>query len=212
MNFLAHCLINDQAAAALNAPDPEMRRMLVAGGFIGDFVKGRVPDHLPGALRHGIRLHRRIDAYSNQNAAIRRSCDRFPPSLRRLAPPLVDIIADHLLARRWREYHERPLHDFSRDAYRHIAASTAHLPSRGVDFLQWMISNDLLASYRDWEAAQRGLRSITRRLRRQDLNDELTRTVPALLPALNADFDEYFPDLMNHAADWLSRGYLHQHS
>lgn len=202
MNFLAHCLINEQAAAELT--DPNAVRMLIAGGFLGDFVKGSVPDHLPAALSQGIRLHRRIDAYSNQNDAIRRSCNRFPPALRRLAPALVDVIADHLLAQQWHRYHPLPLNIFSRQAYRHIAASTAHLSPRGVEFLQWMMQHDLLARYTDWETTYRGMKSITRRLQRQELDEALQLEVRPLLPALQQDFDEYFPDLITHATLWLS--------
>ncbi|MEM8767504.1 MAG: hypothetical protein AAGE43_08685 [Pseudomonadota bacterium] len=69
MNFLAHCLIGHEAAAGTDRASP-----LLAGGFLGDFIKGRVPEAMPGDLALGVRLHRRVDAFSNQQPAIRRSC------------------------------------------------------------------------------------------------------------------------------------------
>jgi len=210
VNFLAHCLIAEQAAAALpDGSDQHDTAMLVAGGFLGDFLKGPVPTHLPRALEQGVRLHRRIDAFSNSNAAIRRSCNRFPQSLRRLAPPLVDIVADHLLARQWQQHHHLPLNEFSRQTYLQIDASAAHLPPHGIEFLQWMQNHDLLASYHSWETTCRGMRSVTRRLQRTELNREIETCLPGLLQDLAEDFDDYFPQLLAHATDWVSAAQQH---
>jgi acyl carrier protein phosphodiesterase len=205
LNFLAHCLIAEQAARAQQGCiDDTSVQMLVTGGFLGDFLKGPVPQDLPPALAQGVRLHRRIDAYSNGNEAIRRSCNRCPRSLRRLAPPLVDIIADHLLANQWQQHHHLPLVQFTAQTYQQIDAHAGYLPDRGLEFLQWMRQHDLLASYRSWEATCRGMRSVTRRLRRPDLNPEIEAELPELLDELAQDFDDYFPDLLQHAAHWLS--------
>jgi len=203
VNFLAHCLLAEQAATRLNLP-ADATRMLIAGGFIGDFLKGPVSESLPAALGVGVRLHRRIDAYSNQNDAIRRSCNRFPAVLRRLAPPLVDVVADHLLAHAWHDHHEQPLNAFAQQTYQHIGASDAHLPVRGQEFFQWMVDNDLLTSYLEWASVERGMRSVTRRLRRQDLDEHLSRDVPGLINDLQQDFDVYFPEIQQHAIEWLS--------
>ena len=68
MNFLAHCLIGARAR--------EDDAGLIAGGFLGDFIKGPVPASMPPALQAGVRLHRRIDAYSNQQPDLLRSAHR----------------------------------------------------------------------------------------------------------------------------------------
>jgi acyl carrier protein phosphodiesterase len=203
VNFLAHCLLAERAAGALNQ-SAEDTQMLIAGGFIGDFLKGPVSQDLPPALGLGVRLHRRIDAYSNQNEAIRRSCNRFPDALRRLAPPLVDVVADHFLATAWHDHHEQPLKTFTQQTYQHISASDAHLPAHGQEFLQWMVGNDLLNSYLRWDSIERGMRSVTRRLRRQDLDEQMIRDIPLLLTELQQDFQDYFPEIQQHAIDWLS--------
>lgn len=199
MNFLAHCLIPDRA---VERPHPD----LIAGGFLGDFVKGPVPDDLPARLADGIRLHRRIDAYSNRHPAIRRSCDRFPAPLRRFAPIFVDVVADHLLASDWRRFHPARLTDFTAEAYAAIGPREALLSESGRRFFHYMRDADLLARYRRPEAMHRALASITRRLNRSDLDDALADAVDAALPALREDFFDYLPDLIEHAADWLTAG------
>ena len=117
VNFLAHSLI-PALAAEPGHPD------LIAGGFMGDFIKGPVPENLPDTLAEGVRLHRRIDAYSNAQPKIRASCARFPTELRRFAPIFVDVIADHLLATRWVQFCNVPLSDFTSGVYQAIEQHT----------------------------------------------------------------------------------------
>lgn len=198
MNFLAHCLIPERA---LDDTHPD----LIAGGFLGDFVKGPVPDTLPEMLALGVRLHRRIDAYSNQHPGIRVSCERFPGGLRRFAPIFVDVVADHLLARHWLNFHPDPLETFTAQAYAAIRPHFTRLPATGQQFFTYMSDADLLARYREPAAMHRALRSITERLRREELNPALGVAVDTHLDGLEADFLEYFPDLVRHAANWLDQ-------
>ena len=198
MNFLAHCLIPDRA---VEPREPG----LIAGGFIGDFVKGPVPDDLPPSLAEGVRLHRRIDAYSNQHPLIRRSCDRFPPTLRRFAPVLVDVVADHLLARQWARFHPAALTEFTADAYAAIAPHVHRLPEPGKRFFRYMSEEDVLARYRYRQAMHRGLMAIMQRLNRPQWSGHVIELVEARLDALDEDFLGYFPDLIAHAAEWLNR-------
>jgi acyl carrier protein phosphodiesterase len=196
MNFLAHCLIPDRA---LDFTHPD----LIAGGFVGDFLKGPVPEDLPAMLATGVRLHRRIDAYSNEHAGIRKSCARFPPELRRFAPIFVDVVADHLLARHWQRFHPAPLTAFTARAYEAIRPHVNRLPESGRRLFDFMTEQDLLARYREPDTMHQSLRSVTRRLDRQALNEAMHEAVDSRLPALEADFLDYFPDLIHHAAAWL---------
>lgn len=197
MNFLAHCLIPERAADRL---DPE----LIAGGFIGDFVKGRLPDDLPARLATGIRLHRRIDAYSNGHPLIRQSCERFPPPLRRFAPIFVDVVADHLLAVHWHRFHPAALPAFTADAYRAIDRHLARLPDGGQRFYRYMVEVDLLAEYRHAPAMHRALGGVLRRLDRESLHADAVAAVETERAALEADFLDYFPELIRHASEWLA--------
>ena len=202
MNFLAHCLIGNRAAGD-DAGLPGASALLV-GGFLGDFVKGRVPETMPADLALGVRLHRRVDAYSNQHPDIRASCDRFPAELRRLAPILVDIVCDHLLSRAWPDYHNQEISQFTNTIYREMAAHTDWLPDTGIQFLDYARERDLLARYGDWSVTEGAMRSITRRLKRPQLNPLLSEAVPPLLDALEADFRRYFPDILQHAREWVA--------
>ncbi len=200
MNFLAHCLIGARAAAT----DQDTARALVAGGVLGDFIKGPVPSGMPGELALGVRLHRRVDAYSNQHPGIRASSGRFPAELRRLAPILVDILCDHLLSRHWETFHHDSLPAFTAGIYTAVAGHREWLPDVGHRFLAYARERDLLASYADWDVVSGALRSITRRLDRSDLNPLMDQTIPPLLADLERDFLDYFPEILEHARIWVA--------
>jgi len=208
VNFLAHCLIGSRAAGepipARGEADGPSPAALLAGGFLGDFIKGRVPEEMPWELALGVRLHRRVDAYSNQHPDIRRSSNRFPPELRRLAPILVDILCDHLLTRRWSEYHHEALSRFTDAIYTEVAALDHWLPDSGHRFLDYARERNLLARYGDWSVTAGAMQSITRRLGRTELNPLIEDAIPHLIPALEEDFQRYFPDILAHAGDWVS--------
>jgi acyl carrier protein phosphodiesterase len=201
VNFLAHCLIPD---LAIDGRYPE----LIAGGFFGDFVKGAVRDDLPHDLANGVRLHRRLDAFSNQLHGIRQSCDRFPGELRRFAPIFVDVIADYLLARNWGHFRPEPLPRFSATAYAAIAPHVDLLPDAGRRFFEHARTHDLFARYGERETLHGALASIARRLGRVHLAAPTIARVDDVLAELDADFMAYFPELVLHAGDWLTeRGY-----
>jgi len=199
VNFLAHCLIGQSCERAVAR---DLGGALIAGGFLGDFVKGRVPETMPTTLALGVRLHRRVDAFSNDHPGIRTSVRRFPPELRRLAPVLVDIMADHFLCQRWSDYHETSVTRFSHQVYAVTDQARNWLPVSGQRFLALARERDLLARYGEWQVTRRALGSIFRRLNQTHLEQHLEAVTADLLPDLQADFDGYFPDMVAHARDW----------
>lgn len=198
MNFLAHSLIAERAARAA----PELRRALIAGGLLGDFVKGPMPGALPADLALGVRLHRRVDAYSGEHPRLRQSWRRLPPALRRLAPVLSDLLADHYLARHWHRYHPEPLPDFARRAYAAMDSARAHLPPPGEALLDVMQERDLFSAYANWQGIRRAMGAVIRRLRRSELEGHLDE-VEGLLSPLDEDFAASLPDLQSHSDAWL---------
>ena len=190
MNFLAHCTL----------AYPETG--LMAGGFIGDFIKGPVPDALPDPLQAGIRLHRRIDAVSNRLPGIALSVRRLDPKLRRAAPVLLDVIADHCLALRWDRHGHGELTTFAALAYGAIGEFEQFLPGHGSRYFRRFRDADLLARYREPRTVLRAMNYILERLRLSHLAPELDAILGAQLPVLMGDFEEYFPELRAVAAAW----------
>ncbi len=200
MNFLAHCALADLAH---DDAHPE----LIAGGVLADFRRGAVPTHWPEQLQLGVQLHRRIDSVSNQHAAVRASCARFPEALRRLAPIFIDIHADRSLTHTWNRYHGEALEDFTGRCYDAIDMALMRvpdLPTAAHRFVGYMKDEDLLSNYHHWQHVRRGVQSVCRRLRREDLVDQAMAALEDLDSALAQDFAELFPDLIDAAQSFIA--------
>ena len=181
MNFLAHCLLARPGDGYL------------AGAVLGDFVKGAISGDLPPELQAGIRLHRRIDTHSNQLAEMKRSAGRFHPRLRRAAPVLLDIVADHCLARAWRCFADDDIGAFTAQVYAAIQRFEDFAPPRSRRFVAHMTETDLLARYADPNVAHEAMTRILERLRFAHLTPLLAPALGRTLPRLMADFNGYFP-------------------
>ncbi len=201
MNFLAHCSLAHDAAVYWNC-DAEYRRGLLAGAVIGDFIKGPLPRDWPRALRAGARLHRRVDAISNQHPGIRQHCDDFPTHLRRFAPIFVDMLADHCLATSWHEYYDTPPDAFSAECYAAINGYADYLTPDGQRFVSYMQEVDLLANYDQWRHVARGLHSVLRRLKREAWAAEVEQTSRDLVAPSHAHFRGYYPELRDAWQAW----------
>ena len=181
MNFLAHCLLAQPGDG------------FIAGGILGDFVKGPISGSLPSELRAGIRLHRRIDSYSNRLPEMKVSVARFDPALRRVAPVLLDIVADHCLSLTWTRFADEDLGVFTARVYAAVEKHRDHVPERGRGFVARMMEADLLGRYDDPAVIERAMVHVLQRLRVSHLHDRLDRVLGADLPSFIEDFRAYFP-------------------
>ncbi|NJN51261.1 MAG: DUF479 domain-containing protein [Gammaproteobacteria bacterium] len=191
MNFLAHC-------ALARAHDD-----LIVGGFLGDFVKGPVPAQLPGLIGAGIQLHRRIDAFSNTQPDLRVSIERLPAQQRRLAPPFVDLLADHFLARKFEHHHGESLETFTHRVHAVLDERRDQLNGRATRFLAFMQDAQLFLQYQSLDAVEGAFLRIAMRLKRPQAVAPMMDAVAAQYDALAADFERYYPSLAAHADDWM---------
>ena len=183
MNHLAHFY--------LASPD----ELLMAGGFLGDFVKGRLKGQLPSRLELGIRLHRAIDAYTDNHPLVRQSQQRFDPEFRRFSGIMCDIVYDHLLALHWRRYATISLAEFSSIAYQAVLRSRVHAPVQAIDSILRMQSAGALEYYVDEQFIDRSLRNISNRLSRANPLAEAFAQFTQHKQALDDDFCLFLPAL-----------------
>ncbi|MDE1958010.1 MAG: DUF479 domain-containing protein [Xanthomonadaceae bacterium] len=188
MNHLAHAL--------LAGDDSD----LVFGGLLADFVRGAPDPALPAAVRAGIRLHRRIDQYTDAHPVVTAARARFAPPLRRYAGILLDVWFDHCLAREFPRWSALPLAAFSARVQDLLIARAASMPPRMHDFVRYMQARDLPAAYADRGEIAATLVGLSRRLRHAN---PLATALPALVAddaALIRHFRDFFPALIAAAA------------
>lgn len=201
MNFLAHCALADEASSLWGVAS-EQNKGLLAGAIIADFTKGRINPTWPRSLQAGIRLHRRIDAVSNQHADIRKSCERFAKPLRRFAPIFIDILADHYLSLNWHKYSAENLDAFASRCYQAIGGYADYMPSERRTFLNYMSETNLLGRYHEWPTIERALLFSLKRLGRDELSEDVLVAAQALTETAAEDFPNYYNDFRNQLSDW----------
>ncbi len=191
MNYLAH-----QLAAG---PNPALR----AGGFLGDFVKGPLDSprasHLPQSVKHGIKLHRRLDTITDNYPELKISRARLGRDVQRVASIAMDVCMDHFLCRHWSRFHDQTLTDYCQNTYALIRGYQHILPPPAQRFLDRAQANKLFESYQDWQNVERTLRYLSGRMRHPELMHNCISQLPQHYTALESDFLAYFPGLLNKA-------------
>ena len=187
MNFLAHLFLSSTSDDAL------------IGALLGDFVKGPLTDGYPRDVMHGIRLHRRIDVFTDAHPAVLASKSRVTPVRRRYAGIMVDMFYDHFLARRWDDYADEDLASFVRRVYALMNARRNEFPERLQRMTPPMIEFDWLGSYREVDSIGVALDRMGRRLTRGNgllgSAEDLVRDYAGF----EQDFRTFFPDVMAFA-------------
>lgn len=192
MNYLAHL--------HLGGDQPEQ----LLGSLYGDFVKGPLQGHYPQPLEGAIRLHRRIDVFTDSHPLVLASLARFPPARRRYAGIILDVFFDHCLALHWTDYAEQSLDDFTMRVYQ-VLAQQPQLPGRLAGIAPMMAANDWLGSYREFAVLEQVFRGIARRLSRPEGMAGAMAEVEALYPLLLEDFRQFYPQLQTFAGQQLAQ-------
>ncbi|MEX6502284.1 ACP phosphodiesterase [Pseudomonas zhanjiangensis] len=186
MNYLAHLHLGGDAPAQL------------LGSLYGDFVKGPLAGQWPADIEAAIRLHRRIDAFTDSHPLQAQARARFAVERRRYAGILLDLFFDHCLALHWSDYAAEPLEQFTGRVYRVLDAEPA-LPGRLALIAPRMAAQDWLGSYREFAVLEQVLAGIGRRLSRPGLLDGSLIELERLYQPLSEDFRQFYPELVEFA-------------
>ncbi|WP_349571766.1 ACP phosphodiesterase [Azotobacter salinestris] len=186
MNYLAH----------LHLGGPQPADLL--GSLYGDFVRGPLQGRWPADIEAAIRLHRRIDAFTDSHPIVCQARMRFPAARRRYAGILLDVFFDHCLARSWADYAQEPLPLFTARVYA-LLAGEAQLPGRLAELAPRMAQQDWLGSYRDFTVLERVLQGMQRRLSRSEGLDGALAELERLYEPLSNDFHALYPQLQDFA-------------
>ncbi len=128
---------------------------LVLGALLGDYVKGPLTGALPHALERGVRLHRRVDAFTDGHERLRALRVHFGPGERRLAGVVTDLFFDYLLTRHWERFHAPALRDFSTRVCAILERHVAALPPPAARQARRIVEHDLLCRYGEVAGAGR---------------------------------------------------------
>jgi len=185
LNYLAHTLLAD--------PTPHG----YAGSLLGDFWHGAPDVAWPAALAQGVMLHRRIDTATDHHPAFVAVRAELPRTLRRYAGIVLDVAFDFVLTRQWPLHAAIPLraHVDAVNAALIEVACAPYTPPDFADFARRAVEADLLASYGEVSTIERALRSLSRRLARDNPIAGAWTALEPLLPLLEAALPPLLADL-----------------
>lgn len=194
MNYLAHLYLarGDEA--------------LMLGGLLGDHIRGlRALRQFPPDIRAGIRLHRRIDRYTDQHRVVKKLRRAFPGEFRRYAGIIIDVAFDHQLARRWSEFSEVSLAAFDTQVRMQLARHPELVPEPLARFMAYADRRGLFAAYRIESEMLYSLAGIGTRLKRDNPLHRVSEVWPALKSQCAEGFDLFFPDAVRVVDYWRKR-------
>lgn len=167
--------------------------------MMGDFLKGVDSNGYPAGIQEGIRLHRRIDVFTDAHPVFARSLRRFEPPFRRYGGVLIDVFYDHFLAVHWSSYspHES-LAAFADRSYAMLSATSVELPPRMETAVTAMAEQDWLGSYATSEGIDQTLKRMSRRPKRANPLGEAGAQLTLHASGLELDFAEFFPQVIEH--------------
>jgi acyl carrier protein phosphodiesterase len=190
--------VNHLAHFALAGRDPA----LLVGGFLGDYVKGRLTGRFPAEIERGIRLHRAIDRFTDEHPVTRISAKRLPRRFHRYGGIITDITYDHLLAVNWQQYYDTSLNEFSRYALSKLLEYRDHLPEDALKTAIRMHELNSLAGYSELAFIERSLGYLSTRLTRDNPLDEAAIEVTRHLDSMTGDLARFYPELRVFCDEW----------
>lgn len=188
MNFLAH--------AYLSGNDDQ----ILIGNFIADSVKGSDAKRFTEGIQKGIRLHRKIDAFTDLHPAFIQSKNRLQKDYGKFSGVIIDIYYDHFLALNWSEYSNTDLSEFAIKVYSLMLGNYTILPPRSKRILPYMIIHNWLVGYSRFTDLQWVFNGMSRRSKKYESGmEDAVKSLKLDYENFKADFETFFPDMIKAA-------------
>ena len=183
MNFLAHL--------ALSCEDPHLQM----GNFLGDYTKGRTPEHYPEGVQRGIVLHRLIDAKTDAHPVTHEIADRLKHRHGRYSGVVSDVIFDLYLYRNWNSLGLPPFPGFADRTYANLLDNLDYLDEKMVARIHRMVDARWLDTYTSKEGILQVFQRMKKRFSKPQFIQGIDKTLEEEDEAFNQAFLQLFPDL-----------------
>jgi acyl carrier protein phosphodiesterase len=193
MNFLAHIYLSGKD------------ENLILGNFIADMVKGRQIEKYSPDVVKGIRLHRKIDEFTDTHPFVTRSKNRIRKKYRHYSGVVVDMFYDHFLAINWTDYSDESLEIFVQNAYNVLLKNYIILPRRAKFILPIMMGSNWLVNYADLHSLQRHMEGMARRTSFNSGMEDAVADLKKHYSEFRQDFAEFFPELMSFSLKYIQK-------
>ncbi len=184
MNFLAHIY--------LTMPNAE----LTIGNFIGDFVKGSDLERFPQGIQQGIRVHRKIDEFTDNHEVVKGSKRKLWSKYGHYSGVIVDMFYDHFLAANWTNFSNISLKEFTESFYDLTNDFTTYIPQKAQTMLRYMKADNWLYHYQSIDGIGTALTGLSRRTAFISKMENASADLEANYSSFQQDFRQFFPQLV----------------
>lgn len=186
MNYLGH--------AYLSFGDPQ----ILLGNLIGDHVKGQLAiQKYPEGIQKGIRLHRKIDQFTDEHPGTQRAKILFREKYGLYSGAIMDSLFDHFLANDPKHFpSEAKLFDFSQDTYSKLEQNREFFPEKFAMYFPFMKEHNWLYNYRSMKGMERSLQGLARRAKYMPPPDEAYKIFVGYYYHLNQCYYELIDDVI----------------
>ncbi len=191
MNFLAHF--------HLAWPD----RLLISGALEGEFLKGNIPSTLSHGFATGIRLHRCIDAFTDQHELIKEIKSEFTSPLRRYAGILLDLSFDYYLTKHWKTFNSLELSHFNKSILGTLLKQKELLSSDARKMYAFFEESNFLEAFVDWNQISRSAFRVGTRLGANNPFIKVDDILLRLDSKLEETFLTFYPEVIARSDQFL---------
>lgn len=185
MNYLAHAFLSDKNEES------------IIGNLLGDFVKGKPDIYYKGEILKWIKIHRKIDSFTDKHLIFRSSKRLISHKRRRFSGIIIDICFDHFLAKNWLEFSNEELPVFVSRVYSILDHNKAILPDRLKNILPRLISEDWIHSYQSLDGVGITLNRISKRFKKDNSLTDSVDEIVENYSELESNFFSFFPELIS---------------
>ncbi|MEP4890890.1 MAG: ACP phosphodiesterase [Aliiglaciecola sp.] len=187
MNYLAHIHLAHVSQTSL------------LGNFLGDFVKGSNLEHLPISLQNGVRLHRKIDSYTDNHPVVKSLREQFSPELRRISGVIIDIYFDHLLSIHWQNFTTQTQPLVLSEFYQQLKQQPPNISQHFASVRAGLLKHQWLQNYEDRKSCLGAYQQIEKRLNmRIKFALDGYRFMNSYHAQIEQDFLAFYPELIHY--------------
>lgn len=185
MNYLAHSYLSN------NKPH------LLIGNFIADHIRGNEFDEYSTEIQEGIKLHRNIDVFTDTHEHFKLSKRLFYDGFEKYSGILIDIYYDYFLAKNFETITQQNLFVYSQNVYSTYDSYKEVLPKSSVNFLHYVLENDIYCAYADINGIEKVLYHLSHRIKHGVMLNKSVSLFSKHEKELKQHFDIFFNDAIN---------------
>lgn len=193
MNFLGHLYFSN------NEPQ------LMVANLFGDFVKGRDLSKYPSLIQKGIILHREIDSYIDQHPTVLNLMHQLYETLPKISGIAVDLYFDHILAKKWNDYHTTNLDDFIQNFYNTEIDFPEYYTEEFLFMISKMKEMNWLHYYQFQEGLVKACDGLSRRISFENKLKEAPIVFQTKQKIIEECFELFMDDAIPHFKDFSTK-------